>query len=379
MIVDLRSDTFTKPTSAMRAAMAARRGRRRRVRRRSDGDGAGGAGRRAARERGGAVRPERDDGEPDRAPAALPSRRRGDRRPRRAHAALRIGRGRGVGRRAVRARSAAPTGRSPPTTSTRRRCPATDTCPRTRAGRASRTRTTAAAGASGRASSVAAVVARARARAAWRCTSTARGSGTRPSRAASRSASSRAPFDTVSVCFSKGLGAPVGSVIAGGRDDIERARRFRKMLGGGMRQAGILCAAALYALEHHRARLAEDHANARRLAAGLAGVAGVGRRSGQGRHQHRHLRGRGRDLGASWRAGSTRAACACPRSRPRACAQSPTSTSTRPGSTARSRRCAPRWQVKKNDDDGTRPLDRPPARTRSSWESSATRRSCGAG
>jgi len=84
-----------------------------------------------------------------------------------------------------------------------------------------------------------------------------------------------APFDTVSACFSKGLGAPVGSVIAGGRDDVERARRFRKMLGGGMRQVGILCAAALYALEHHRARLADDHANARRLADGLAGLAGV--------------------------------------------------------------------------------------------------------
>jgi len=84
-----------------------------------------------------------------------------------------------------------------------------------------------------------------------------------------------APFDTVSACFSKGLGAPVGSVIAGGRDDIERARRFRKMLGGGMRQVGILCAGALYALEHHRARLADDHANARRLAAGVAGIAGV--------------------------------------------------------------------------------------------------------
>jgi threonine aldolase len=84
-----------------------------------------------------------------------------------------------------------------------------------------------------------------------------------------------APFDTVAACFSKGLGAPVGSVIAGGRDDIERARRLRKMLGGGMRQVGVLCAAALYALEHHRARLADDHANARRLAAGLAGVAGV--------------------------------------------------------------------------------------------------------
>jgi threonine aldolase len=83
------------------------------------------------------------------------------------------------------------------------------------------------------------------------------------------------PFDTVSACFSKGLGAPVGSVIAGARDDVERARRFRKMLGGGMRQVGILCAAALYALDHHRARLADDHANARRLAAGLAGIPGV--------------------------------------------------------------------------------------------------------
>jgi threonine aldolase len=84
-----------------------------------------------------------------------------------------------------------------------------------------------------------------------------------------------APFDTVSACFSKGLGAPVGSVIAGGGDDVERARRFRKMLGGGMRQVGILCAGALYALEHHRDRLADDHANARRFAAGLARVAGL--------------------------------------------------------------------------------------------------------
>ena len=84
-----------------------------------------------------------------------------------------------------------------------------------------------------------------------------------------------APFDTVSACFSKGLGAPVGSVIAGARDAIERARRFRKMLGGGMRQVGVLCAAALYALEHHRARLGEDHESARRLAEGLRQIAGI--------------------------------------------------------------------------------------------------------
>ncbi len=72
--------------------------------------------------------------------------------------------------------------------------------------------------------------------------------------------------DSVSVCLSKGLGCPVGSVIAGGSGFIARARRFRKMFGGGMRQAGYLAAAGLYALEHNVERLAEDHANARRLA-----------------------------------------------------------------------------------------------------------------
>ncbi len=84
-----------------------------------------------------------------------------------------------------------------------------------------------------------------------------------------------APFDTVSACFSKGLGAPVGSVIAGRRIDIERARRLRKMLGGGMRQIGVLCAAALYALEHHRSRLAIDHEHARRFADALVTMDGV--------------------------------------------------------------------------------------------------------
>jgi threonine aldolase len=77
------------------------------------------------------------------------------------------------------------------------------------------------------------------------------------------------PFDTVAFCFSKGLGAPVGSVLCGTAEEIRRARRVRKMLGGGMRQAGILAAAALHALEHHVERLAEDHARARRLAEGL--------------------------------------------------------------------------------------------------------------
>ena len=84
-----------------------------------------------------------------------------------------------------------------------------------------------------------------------------------------------AHFDSVSVCFSKGLGAPVGSALAGDAEFIARARRFRKMFGGGMRQAGILAAGALFALEHHRDRLAEDHANARHLADGLADLPGV--------------------------------------------------------------------------------------------------------
>ncbi|MFA6310943.1 MAG: low-specificity L-threonine aldolase [Sterolibacterium sp.] len=81
-----------------------------------------------------------------------------------------------------------------------------------------------------------------------------------------------APFDSVSICFSKGLGTPVGSVLVGSEALMRSAHRWRKILGGGMRQAGILAAACLYALEHHYARLAEDHANAERLARGLAGV-----------------------------------------------------------------------------------------------------------
>jgi threonine aldolase len=82
-------------------------------------------------------------------------------------------------------------------------------------------------------------------------------------------------FDTVSVCFSKGLGAPVGSALVGPRDLILQARRWRKMLGGGMRQAGVLAAAALHALDHHVERLADDHALAQRLADGLQGIAGL--------------------------------------------------------------------------------------------------------
>ena len=82
-------------------------------------------------------------------------------------------------------------------------------------------------------------------------------------------------FDSVSVCFSKGLGAPVGSALCGSRDFIARAHRIRKMAGGGMRQAGVLASAALYALDHNVARLADDHALAKRLADGLAGIDGL--------------------------------------------------------------------------------------------------------
>ncbi|HEY4015708.1 MAG TPA: GntG family PLP-dependent aldolase [Polyangiaceae bacterium] len=84
-----------------------------------------------------------------------------------------------------------------------------------------------------------------------------------------------APFDTVNVCFSKGLGAPAGSALLGPRPLIERARRFRKMLGGGMRQSGVLAAACLFALERHRARLVDDHTSARRIAEVLGRCPGV--------------------------------------------------------------------------------------------------------
>lgn len=82
-------------------------------------------------------------------------------------------------------------------------------------------------------------------------------------------------FDSVSVCFSKGLGAPVGSALCGSREFIARAHRIRKMAGGGMRQAGMLAAAASHALDHHVGRLAQDHALAKYLADGLTGIDGL--------------------------------------------------------------------------------------------------------
>ena len=84
-----------------------------------------------------------------------------------------------------------------------------------------------------------------------------------------------APFDSVMMCLSKGLGAPVGAVLCGSADFIRRARRLRKMLGGGMRQAGVLAACGLFALGHHVERMADDHERARKLAEGLAEIEGL--------------------------------------------------------------------------------------------------------
>jgi threonine aldolase len=82
-------------------------------------------------------------------------------------------------------------------------------------------------------------------------------------------------FDTVSICFSKGLGAPVGSALAGPKDFITKARRYRKIFGGAMRQAGVLAAAAIYALDHHIERLADDHRNAQVIAEAIADTPGL--------------------------------------------------------------------------------------------------------
>lgn len=84
-----------------------------------------------------------------------------------------------------------------------------------------------------------------------------------------------APFDSISVCLSKGLGCPVGSLIVGSKAFIKRAHRFRKMVGGGMRQAGILAAAGIYALDHHIHRLEEDHRKAKKLAKNLEGIKNI--------------------------------------------------------------------------------------------------------
>jgi threonine aldolase len=81
-----------------------------------------------------------------------------------------------------------------------------------------------------------------------------------------------APFDSISVCLSKGLGCPAGSLVVGSRDFVKRVHRFRKMVGGGMRQVGFLAAAGIYALDHHINRMEEDHRKAKKMAQGLARI-----------------------------------------------------------------------------------------------------------
>ena len=101
-----------------------------------------------------------------------------------------------------------------------------------------------------------------------------------------------APYaDSISFCLSKGLSAPVGSLLCGTTEFIGEARRWRKMVGGGMRQAGVLAAAGIVALETMIDRLAEDHANARYLAEQLANIPGIDFETGYGQDQHRVLRG----------------------------------------------------------------------------------------
>ena len=113
--------------------------------------------------------------------------------------------------------------------------------------------------------------------------------------ASGRSAASwAAGFDTAWVDFSKGLGAPVGACLAGSRELIDEAWRYKQMWGGAMRQAGIVAAGALYALDHHVERLADDHALAGVAGARAGGGAGRGARPGGGDHEHRRLRGRRR-------------------------------------------------------------------------------------
>ena len=292
-----------------------------------------------------------------------------------AHIALyESGAGAALGGRAVRRGRRRRTARSPPTTSTRRRCPSrSQLSPRTRLV-ASRTRTTAAAAASGRARQLdARRRARAR-RAASRCTSTARASGTRRSRPGARRARARRAVRHRVASASRRASARRSARCSRARATlVERARRFRKMLGGGMRQVGILAPAALYALEHHRARLADDHANARRLAAGLAGVAGV-RVDPTRRDQHRHLRGR-RAVPSAELARRTEAngvAAARHRAHPPARGHPPRRRRRRDRSRDRRRARG----AGRSDRDGRRRRTR--HRRRAAAAASATRRSCAA-
>ena len=297
-----RSALATRSPSPSRgdaAAMADGRGRRRRLRRGPDSQRAGGRGRGAARLRGRPVRPERLDGQPARAAAARPARARRSVCDSLAHIArAELGAAAafsGITFRTWRAE------RGRLDVEAMRELIAPDAGPylvSTDGDRASRTPTTSAAA---------------------RCSPPTR--SPRSSRWPERTASGlhldgarlwnahvatgtplaelAAGFDTVSVCLSKGLGAPVGSVLVASADRIATARVWRKRYGAGMRQAGILAAAGRYALAHNLARLADDHARAQRLAEAL------GVDSGHGADEHRGARGRRRAGGgrAAARAG----------------------------------------------------------------------------
>ena len=170
-----------------------------------------------------------------------------------------------------------------------------------------------------------------------------------------------APFDLVSVAFSKGLGAPAGSLLAGPLDSINAANRQRRRLGGAMRQVGILAAAALHGVRHHRARLADDHANARRLATSMANCAAVqlDLASVQTNIVVFQLQPARRMRPAWWRRRGSRACCWVPSARAR-CARSRTWT-CRPRS-ATTRRCASChcWVDQAARADGRRGRNRPP-------------------
>ena len=273
-VIDLRSDTATKPTPAMREAIASapvgdeqlredptvnelERVRRRRSARRI---------RSSSRRRRWRTRSRS---------GARPARRRADRRGERAHPRRRA-------RRACRPRGTddasdrgAHRALHAPSRCARPRARATSATCRRRGSSRSRTRTTPRAGACGRSPSSRRWPRRA-ASSSSTCTWTARGSSTRRSRAASSRRAIAGLADTVTICFSKGLGCPLGAIVAGSSERMLLARRYKHQFGGAMRQAGIVAAACVYALEHHVERLAEDHARARRLAEGLdeAGVRG---------------------------------------------------------------------------------------------------------
>jgi threonine aldolase len=269
-VIDLRSDTVTRPTAAMRAAMAAA----------EVGDDVFGddptvnalqariasmLGKEAA-----LFRAHRHAEQSVRADGALRPRRRVHRRPDGAHLPLgRRGRGRAGQHPAAAAWCRRPTARSRWPTSKPPSSPTTRTL---RARGCWRWKTPGAARCCPCLHRSSHALAHAKGLATHldgaRLFNAAVASGT-PVAAIARH------FDSVSVCFSKGLGTPAGSALVGSTELIARAHRIRKMLGGGMRQAGVLAAAALHALDHHVERLAEDHANARALAEGLQGLPGV--------------------------------------------------------------------------------------------------------